>query len=703
MSTEPGGVKSDRDAIIGINASSFESGVAQTSETLADESLLVKVAGIEKRNGIREVKRKTDSVDGESDFGSETQDASGSEIEYDSDAESEDFGEKRHLDGPRKQKRKLENGGGVDLSGSASADENLNLSDSDLVWGKVRSYPWWPGQVCDASAASKNAMKYFKKVTFLVSYFGDCSFAWNDVTMIKPFHQHFSEMDKQSNSPQFRDAVDCALEEVSRRVEFGLSCACVSEEAYNKLKTQNIINPGIREDSSVRYGGDELSDATFFEPAKLVAYVKHLACFPRYDETDKLQFVTNRAQFLAFQQWKSYLNLPNYESADEEMSPKKRKTDIKDNAEHKRSFGFEEKRSDLVTNKLFESGSVENPDGKSHSGKKRKVESEESGKSEKNSDEVKNSSAGNKLQKVAEPCFRIGDIPLRMESVMSSSTPTVKPCGDSKSASKGEVENKKTKKPKHEEISSPGEKMLSSLHSAKGIPESFSLDHSNYQDFENFIAETSCSDLNLDSEKASITETSETWNVRDSSEEQILPDGMLSSLHNAKAGKEIPESMSVDPSDYEDIEKFIEELSCSNVNDDSKKVSISDVKESSEQQILPANEDITGSGSEQQTGLQDCSADSSAPNALILKFADSSSVPSEERLNSIFNRYGPLRESETQIMKKGKRAKVVFKRGEDAKTAFSSSGKYSTFGPSLLSYSLKYVCPKPKQSNKMTD
>ncbi|CAA7034077.1 unnamed protein product [Microthlaspi erraticum] len=672
MSTEPGGVESDSDAIIGLNASSFGGGVAQTSETLADESLPVKLAGLEKRNGLRGLKRETDSVDGESDFGSE--------IEDDSDAESDDFREQRDLDGPRKQKRKLENeGGGVVL-----AEEDLNLSESDLVWGKVRSYPWWPGQVCDASAASKSAMKYFKKGTFLVSYFGDCSFAWNDVTMIKPFHQHFSEMDKQSNSPQFRDAVDCALEEVSRRVEFGFSCACVSEEAYNKLKTQHIINTGIREDSSVRYGGDKLSGATFFEPAKLVEYVKHLACFPIYEETDKLQLVTNEAQFLAFQQWKSYLR-PEESAAplasllepntDEEMSSEKRKTDIKDNAEHKQSFASEdvteEKRSDIVANKVFESGSVE----KSHSGKKRK--------SEKNSDEENNSSVGNKLQKVAEPCFRIGVVPLRMESVMSSSTPAVKPCGDSKTASKVEVENK----PKHEEISSPDE-MLSSIHSAKEIPESFSLDHSNYQDFEKFITETSCTSLNLDSEKASITETSETWNVKDSSDE------MLSNPHNAKGGKEIPESMSVDPSDYEDIEKFIEELSCSNV---------SDVKVSSEQQILPVKEYITGSGSEEQTGLKDCSADSSAPNALILKFADSGSVPSEEKLNSIFNRYGPLRESETQIMKKGKRAKVVFKRGEDAKTAFSSSGKYSTFGPSLLSYSLKYVCPKAKQSNKLTN
>ncbi|CAF1877799.1 BnaC02g03440D [Brassica napus] len=403
-------------------------------------------------------------------------------------------------------------------------------TDSDLVWGKVSSFPWWPGQVfLDSSVASKKAKKHFKKGAFLVAYFGDCSFAWNDASKIKPFRQHFSQMVEQSDSPEFRNAVGCALEEVSRRVEFGLSCGCVSQEAYERVKTQSVMNAGIREESRVRYGGDEASSAGLFEPAKLVEYMKRLACCPRYDESDdKLVFVSNRAQLFAFQQWRSCINFPF----------------LKDVTDAKRE---EKTLSDCSVDKRV--------------GKKRKVESLESCKPEK------------KIKK----CFLMGAIPLRMESEMMTHTLSL-----------------------------------------KRTPQPLNLEHSNYEDFEKFLEETCCSNLNQDSEKASIP---------------------------------------------------------------------SDVKESS-------------GSKEAQTGLKDCSGDSSAaPNALILKFASSGSVPSEEKLNSIFNSYGPLREAETRVMKKGKKARVVFKRGEDAETAFSSSGKYSIFGPSLLSYSLKYVGHKGKESN----
>ncbi|CAH8371123.1 unnamed protein product [Eruca vesicaria subsp. sativa] len=524
----------------------------------------------------------------------------GSEIENVSDAESEDLS----------QRSKLESLGSVV---SSANEEKLKLCDSDLVWGKVRSYPWWPGQVfLDPSVASTKAKKYFKKKkgTFLIAYFGDFSFAWNHVSKIKPFHHHFSQMVNQSDSREFRNAVGCALEEVSRRVEFGLSCACVSEEAYDRVKTQNVVNPGVREESRVRYGGDKVSDAVFFEPVKLVEYMKRLACFPRYDESDKLLFVSNRAKLLAFQQWTSYLSFPRYEN----------ETFLKDMTDEKRE---EQTLSDFIADKRF---------GKSHSDKKRKVESLESSKPKKkikNNRQREDSSVGNK---VAEPCFAMRTIPLRTESEMDHA---LKPWGDSNSISKLEVENKKMKKPQLKELApkkiSPPDDMVASR---KGTPQPLHLEHSNYEDFEKFIEEMSCSNLNHESDQASIP---------------------------------------------------------------------TDVKESSDKLILPENKDITDSGSkEEQTGVKDCSADSSAPNALILKFASSSSVPSEEKLHGIFNRYGPLREAETRVMKKGKKARVVFKRGEDAKTAFSSSGKYSIFGPSLLSYSLKYVGPKDKESNGRT-
>ncbi|AED90539.1 putative protein [Arabidopsis thaliana] len=631
MSTEPEGVESDSNADFAINASSFDYGMAHTSETLADpmsfqaQDLVVNLTGVERKVFVSARDDKDSLCNG---------------VDFDADSDL------------------LKN---KDKKGFSK--ENLKLFDSDLVWAKLRSYPWWPGLVFDKSVASKAAMRHFKKGNVLVAYFGDCTFAWNNASQIKPFHQNFSQMQEQSNSAEFRDAIDCALDEVSRRVEFGLSCSCVSEEAYNKLKTQNIINAGIREDSSVRYGGDKLSDGISFEPAKLVDYMKHLACFPCYDATEKLQFVINRAQVLAFQQWKDYSHFIDYETfvrsvesaatlaslpevnMDEGISAKKRKTDYKDNAEQTK----EKTLSDLTVKKRCGSRSTEKLDGKSHSEKKRKVESSESGKSEKrikksqqkedsvskHSNEESLLSVGdtNKLQKTAEPCHGTG-----VENEMNSLTPTLKPCRASKST---EVENEKTKKPRHQELA---ERKISS------------------------------------------------------------PDEMLSSLHAANTSTGIPDSINIDPSNYEDFEKFINELFCSKLNGDSKKASITetsepcDKKDSAEEEILPANKEITGSGSKEQIGLKDCSADSLPPYALVLNFADSGSVPSEEKLNEIFKRYGPLHESKTKVTMKGKRAKVVFKRGEDAKTAFSSAGKYSIFGPSLLSYRLEYVCPKRKKT-----
>ncbi|KAG2318377.1 hypothetical protein Bca52824_011590 [Brassica carinata] len=286
------------------------------------------------------------------------------------------------------------------------------LSESDLVWAKVRSHPWWPGQVFDASAATDKAKKHFKRGSFLVTYFGDCSFAWNDASKIKPFRQHFSQMAKQSSISDFLDAVDFALEEVSRRIEFGLACSCISEEVYERIKIQKIINPGIREDSSRIQGGDKVSSAVFFEPANLVEYVKRLACSPSFDSSDELQFVSQRARLLAFNRWKGYTDLPEFETlqgsvesapkispADTEVKesapePKKskqvytkrRKTEDKDHSKLDGVFEYEdttvpkkkektlaefiaEKRLSKSNEKKSHESSVVKPDGE----KKRKV------------------------------------------------------------------------------------------------------------------------------------------------------------------------------------------------------------------------------------------------------------------------------------------------------------------------------------------
>uniref|UniRef100_A0A2P2JKM7 Uncharacterized protein MANES_08G003300 n=1 Tax=Rhizophora mucronata TaxID=61149 RepID=A0A2P2JKM7_RHIMU len=194
----------------------------------------------------------------------------------------------------------------------------------DLVWGKVWSHPWWPGQIFDPSAASKKAKKYFKRGRHLIAYFGDQSFAWNEDSMIKPFRTHFSQMEKQSNSEDFIYAIDCALDELCRRVELGLACPCVPE--YSKIKSQMIVNAGIREECSRKDDSDNFSSATFFEPCALVEFIKALSQQLPFGKVERLEIVTAQAQLLAFSRWKGYSDLPQFQmlgallESDEEIS-----------------------------------------------------------------------------------------------------------------------------------------------------------------------------------------------------------------------------------------------------------------------------------------------------------------------------------------------------------------------------------------------
>lgn len=196
--------------------------------------------------------------------------------------------------------------------GVDSADSVVEFNVSDLVWSRVPSHPWWPGQICDPAASSKKAMKYFRSGRYLVGFFGDHSFAWKEAVMIKPFQEYFLELQKQSNLKSFHEAIGCALEEFSRRVEYSLACTCLSEELYSKIQTQTLTNAGIRKKFSKRVGGDSSITASSFDPMKLINTVEEVAMSP-FGEADKLELVRAQAQLLAFNRWKGYDELPKFD------------------------------------------------------------------------------------------------------------------------------------------------------------------------------------------------------------------------------------------------------------------------------------------------------------------------------------------------------------------------------------------------------
>ncbi|XP_061965163.1 PWWP domain-containing protein 5 [Populus nigra] len=625
------------------------------------------------------------------------------------------------------------------------ASKEVGLSVGDLVWGKVRSHPWWPGQVFGRSDASKKAKKYFKKNCYLIAYFGDQTFAWNEVSKIKPFRCNFSLLEKQSNLEDFHDAVHCALDEVSRRVEFGLACPCMP--GYSKIKTQIIVNPGIREESCRRDGGDSFSNAACFEPPKLIEYVKELGQL-LLGGINILEFVTARSQLLVFNRWKGYSHLPEFQilgellesdaeisqSAevkhgnemventatkvkDESVSSGKEKPKSADHSSRKRKHIsgdkehpskkeksladlIAERRSSAAKAKCSLDGEATGKTTTSSSGKKRKAVKSISDDSMMKQSKSPSSSGVDNGSSQPKKTYRVGESILRVASQLNGSTPILKSVNGK---SVNTTSRKNAKKTKSQEKSTSGkskaspDELMSQLCLVARDPMkgcnflksvvSFFVKFRNsvcinplnsQQHVQSSLEHISGGDVG---ELSTIVETRTTdlEHMKDShwtdKMTQSNPKGQ-SSHENKNEAREIPEETPT----KDGIPTF-------------RKQSAVQLEPNLECELHIAGGILDLGAGKPIDHLEGKRNDDSSPcpTALILNFTDLDAVPSETNLNRIFSRFGPLKETETQVLKKSKRAKVVFCRSADAETAFSSAGKYSVFGPSLVSYRLKYI------------
>ncbi|XP_057984015.1 PWWP domain-containing protein 5 [Malania oleifera] len=618
---------------------------------------------------------------------------------------------------------------------------------SDLVWGKVRSHPWWPGQIFESSASSESAMKYFKSGRFLIAYFGDQTFAWNDASRLKPFRAHFSQMEKQSNMEAFQDAVDCALDEVSRRVEFGLSCSCLPEEVHAKIKSQIMVSAGIRDESSRRDGGDRFSGVSSFGPLKLVEYMKTLAHFP-HGVVDRLDLIVVQAQLLAFYRWKGYPQLPEFKMLgglfeedidvpvlgvdvdlnevaeiavsvyedDEQVCIGEGRLEIEDSypSKHEHSsvdgMGPVEKERHLSvlmadTYSFFPSEENE-PAGKAGS----KLISSSSFKKRRAVTSIyddsrvkyrKISTSPETLGKVSsQPTQypKVGESICRVASQLTRSVSIFK-YGDEisqKSTGEDEIDEnlaRASRKAKRRRKVIPAEydsadEMLSKLCLAARDPlKGHSSLISTIEFFSEFRNSISMEYSSLCEHKQSMEELS----------------GNKAGLVSSNAETETPGFEGIEDSHWTDrvIQVIPEELSPTGNQNETGEI----LPEIPKNKVMPAaidleaNLELTPNLDSKKHEMEEEMAvdhideacdEEQAATALILIFTNLDSVPSEPTLNKIFCRYGTLKESETKVMKKSNRAKVVFEKRSDAEAAFSSAGKFSIFGPSLLSYRLRY-------------
>ncbi|KAI3459030.1 hypothetical protein Pfo_015693 [Paulownia fortunei] len=578
----------------------------------------------------------------------------------------------------------------MNQSGYLSPPENEgHFAQSDLVWGKVRSHPWWPGQIFDSADASEKAVKYYKKDSYLVAYFGDRTFAWNDASVLKPFRSYFFQIEKLSNSETFQNAVNCALEEVSRRVQLGLACSCIPQDAYSKIETQVVENTGIREESSRRYGVDQSSRAASFEPDKLLEYVRDLA--PSASSgADRLDLVIARAQLSAFCHFKGYRLPTEFPSSgellendadteqmsDEMVTSHKSKHTPKDGSESRKERSLMELMGDREYSPDAEDESVADDLGKSvslSSGRKRKALDPLADGSDKRVN-IYAAKISTSTSQAPKPSFKIGECIRRVASQLTGSTSLVKGNND--------------------ETVIDGSPKIYEHSEKRGVVVSA----------ESFSVNEMLSQLQLVAQ-----DPKKGHNFQNNIHTFFL--GFRSSIALNRRGRKKRAETTIGGSG--------EEFEFDDVNDSYWTDRI--VQNYSEEQLLHYSENGAGNlqlvpfGAEKsvKSGRKSHSRkrfssgnyptaateldenvkrrkQESSPAELILNFAERKGIPSEINLNKMFRRFGPLMESETEVDHDSGRAKVIFKRGSDAEVAHNSAEKFNIFGPVLVNYQIGY-------------
>ncbi|KAK2640349.1 hypothetical protein Ddye_028144 [Dipteronia dyeriana] len=192
------------------------------------------------------------------------------------------------------------------------ANEKMNAGTSralsygfevgDMVWGKVKSHPWWPGHIFNESFASNPVRHARTDGHVLVAFFGDSSYGWFDPAELVPFDPHFLEKSQQINSRTFVKAVEEAMDEACRRRGLGLTCKCRNPYNFRTTNVQGYFAVDVPDfEPGGIYSANQIKKARDgFLPVESLSFVKQLASAPKGCEQKSIDFVKNKATVLAF-------------------------------------------------------------------------------------------------------------------------------------------------------------------------------------------------------------------------------------------------------------------------------------------------------------------------------------------------------------------------------------------------------------------
>ncbi|KAL4333872.1 hypothetical protein GQ457_07G020220 [Hibiscus cannabinus] len=208
---------------------------------------------------------------------------------------------------------KLEKGTGLDYKSSLSEFDNYVANDrigggtsrtlsygfevGDMVWGKVKSHPWWPGHIFNEAFASPSVPRTRREGHVLVAFFGDSSYGWFDPAELVPFDLHFFEKSQQTNSRTFVKAVEEAMDEASRRCAIGLACKCRNPYSFRPTNVQGYFAVDVPDyEPNGIYSVNQIRNArTSFNPSETLSFVKQLATAPVACDQGSIEFLKNKA------------------------------------------------------------------------------------------------------------------------------------------------------------------------------------------------------------------------------------------------------------------------------------------------------------------------------------------------------------------------------------------------------------------------
>ncbi|KAK3023478.1 hypothetical protein RJ639_044858 [Escallonia herrerae] len=172
----------------------------------------------------------------------------------------------------------------------------------DMVWGKVKSHPWWPGHIYSEAFATPSVRRSKREGHVLVAFFGDSSYGWFDPAELIAFDPNYAEKSRQTNSRTFVKAVEEAVDEASRRRALGLACWCRNPYNFRPMDVQGYfaVDVGDYEPGTV-YSANQINKARdSFQSKETLAFVKQLAMTPTSVEHEGIHFIKNRATVLAY-------------------------------------------------------------------------------------------------------------------------------------------------------------------------------------------------------------------------------------------------------------------------------------------------------------------------------------------------------------------------------------------------------------------